>query len=195
MAVVAYSFNPKAKYDFRHCMFVYGWERSNLSFLPKSIVVPYSGGASYSPWHVTDSKSHHWINRALIFCQRLQKRISSAPWCTIIWDFLPCVDWHSVGSLPSILPFIKKSSIAPKEIAIGFSPRGRGCCRVKSLFLLHRIYHPDVGRLVKLSPKAWNASLLKCLLERGGAMGGLLLFRFPGCLKNSSPYIRLLYSK
>lgn len=75
----------------------------------------------------------------------------------------------------SIVPFIKKSSIAPKEIAIGFSPKGWGCCRLKSLFLLHGIYHPGVDRLVKLGPKAWNASLLKCLLEEGGAMGGGLL--------------------
>lgn len=86
--------------------------------------------------------------------------------------FFPVLIGTPSALYQSILPFIKKSSIAPKEIAIGFSPRGRGCCRVKNLFLLHRIYHPDVGRLVKLAPKAWNASLLKCLLERGGAMGG-----------------------
>lgn len=81
--------------------------------------------------------------------------------------------------------------MVPKEIAIGFSPNGWSCYRVKSEepVLLTLIYHPGLGSLGKLGPKAWNASVLKCLLEGGCTVGDSYFFRSPGYLKNSSLYI------
>lgn len=128
------------------------------------------GGASYSDRQQEPSLDQQSIDP-------LPKAPGENFKCTIMHSLLfglllPVVIGTPSALYQSIVPFIKKASVAPKEITIGFSPKGWRCCRVKSLFLLHGIYHPGMDRLLKLGLKVWNASLSKCLLEAGGAMGG-----------------------
>lgn len=153
----AWSQNKLSYYD---CMLPYGWERCNLSLLPRSVEIPLEPcrEASCSAW-------------PLIMWQAA-RTISGS---TGVWALRTLV-------LSLFFPVLIETPLAFKLTYFSFhqevlcgsiycNPKWWGCYKVRVKGCPCYIYHPGLGSLIELGHRAWNISILKCLLEGGGPVG------------------------
>jgi hypothetical protein len=142
------------KWWYYDCMLAYGWERSNLSLLLRSVDIPLELVEKHPAVHAWPVVTMWQAARTIpgstglwAFARDSRREFPVHHYShTSIYPFLSCVDWYTFGLLTNLLCLLIRSPLRFHLL----NPKRQGCCRVRVKSCPCYIYHPALGRLIKL---------------------------------------------